>query len=134
MKQNTYDVVIVGGGIAGGALSTVILELQDGYTDQVRGEMLSPWGIFEVHKMGLDDALYAANPSPLLRWVQWDEVYSDQTEAPLIDLTRSFVPGVGAPLSISHFRTCESFVSHAIAAGSVVHFGTKGSNTPPLRA
>ena len=53
----TVDVAIVGGGIAGAALATVLardgyevllLERQTSYRDKVRGEFLSCWGVAEM--------------------------------------------------------------------------------------
>ena len=52
--QDRVDVVIVGGGIAGSALATVLarhgvsvvlLEQQRTYADRVRGEYLAEWGV-----------------------------------------------------------------------------------------
>lgn len=47
------EIVIVGGGIGGGALATVlvrngievvVLERETSYPDRVRGEFIAPWG------------------------------------------------------------------------------------------
>ena len=53
MSAVDCDVAVVGGGIAGSALATVlaregldvvVLERQRAYADRVRGENLHPWG------------------------------------------------------------------------------------------
>lgn len=50
----TYDLAIVGGGIGGSALATVmardgysvlLLEQSEAYVDRVRGEWIAPWGV-----------------------------------------------------------------------------------------
>ena len=57
------DVVIVGGGIAGSSLATVlaregyqvvVLERQTAYRDKVRGEVMCCWGVAELLRLGLE--------------------------------------------------------------------------------
>ena len=64
-----FDIVIVGGGIGGGALATVlareglsvlVLEKSTVYRDHVRGEWLAPWGVVELKRLGLYDTVRAA--------------------------------------------------------------------------
>jgi menaquinone-9 beta-reductase len=64
-----YDVVIVGGGIAGGALAAVlarggvavaVLERDPVPIDRVRGEFMALWGVAELQRLGLFDTLAAA--------------------------------------------------------------------------
>ena len=56
------EVVIIGAGIGGGALATVlaragiavtILEKSLVHTDHVRGEWIAPWGVAETQRLGL---------------------------------------------------------------------------------
>ena len=65
----TYDLIIVGGGIAGGGLATVmaragksvlVLEKTTEYPDLVRGEWLAPWGVVEARRTGLLDEMVNA--------------------------------------------------------------------------
>lgn len=62
----SFDTVIVGSGIAGGGLATVLaragksvllLEKSTVYRDQVRGEWIAPWGIVDAKRTGLYDVL-----------------------------------------------------------------------------
>ncbi len=64
-----YDVIIVGAGVAGGAmgtrlardgLSVLILERTQVHADRIRGEWLAPWGVGEAMQLGLLDELLAA--------------------------------------------------------------------------
>ncbi len=68
-SKETYDVVIVGAGIAGSALATVLaragrgvllLERSETFTDHVRGEAVLQWGVKDAQDLGLLDALIAA--------------------------------------------------------------------------
>ena len=61
--MKTADVVVVGAGVAGAALGTVlardgldvvVLERQTRYRDKVRGEFLAPWGVAELDRLGLE--------------------------------------------------------------------------------
>ena len=60
------EVVIVGGGIGGSALATVlaragiattVLEKSTVHVDHVRGEWIAPWGVAETQRLGLYDLL-----------------------------------------------------------------------------
>lgn len=126
------EVVVVGGGIAGGSvaaalaragISVEILERQDDYRDLRRGEALSPWGVHEAERLGVADALFDANPAPLEKWVQWDEVYAP-SEAPSVDLMQVSW-GARSPYAIRHCETSESFAAAAVAAGAVLRMGVR---------
>lgn len=65
-NRKTFDMVIVGGGIAGCALGramaqsgaeVLILEKESQYRDRIRGEAIMPWGSIEAKSLGLYDIL-----------------------------------------------------------------------------
>src|SRR4051794_5854783 len=64
--SNSYDIIIVGGGLAGAALAkplaeagvrVLVLERTKTFQDRVRGEVVSPWGVTEAKRLGLYEPL-----------------------------------------------------------------------------
>ncbi|MCA6298327.1 MAG: FAD-dependent monooxygenase [Phenylobacterium sp.] len=122
-----YDLIVVGGGIGGGALSTVmaragsrvlLLEQTETYVDRVRGEWIAPWGVVETRTLGLYDTLMAAGGHHLRRHITYDETLSPRAAeaAPLpLDI---FAPGVPGPLCLRHPVHCQALFDAAKAAGA----------------
>ena len=128
----TADVVVVGGGIAGGALAvqlaraglrTTVLEQQTRYADRVRGETLSLWGVAEAQALGVLDLLLSAEGNWIHRSVPYDElVPAEHAEQHASDLSQ-FLPGVPAMLDLSHPRACEALATEAADLGVAVRRG-----------
>jgi 2-polyprenyl-6-methoxyphenol hydroxylase-like FAD-dependent oxidoreductase len=64
-----FDLITVGGGLAGAALArslaekgarVLILERDQKFKDRVRGEMLTPWGVAEAESLGIARLLRAS--------------------------------------------------------------------------
>lgn len=121
-----FDVVIVGAGIGGGALASVLarnglavllLEKETEYRDKVRGEWLAPWGVVEVQRLELYDRLREAGG----HHVTWHRSYEDARDAianPLnsIDLS-GLIPDVPGPLCLGHPRMCRILSETAAESG-----------------
>lgn len=122
-----YDLVIVGGGIGGSALATVmakagrkvlLLEQSEAYQDRVRGEWIAPWGVAEVQRLGLYDLLVDAGGHHLTRHVTFDE-HVDPAVAESMPLPLGiFREGVPGPLCIGHPHHCQTLFDAAGAAGA----------------
>lgn len=63
---DSYDLIVVGGGIAGTSLAgrlaangagVLVLERETEFKDRVRGEWTAPWGMLEVERLGILDVL-----------------------------------------------------------------------------
>jgi menaquinone-9 beta-reductase len=61
-----YDIITVGGGLAGSALAkamaergarVLLVERETNFKDRGRGEALAPWGVENVRRLGLFDRL-----------------------------------------------------------------------------
>jgi menaquinone-9 beta-reductase len=125
--EESYDLVVVGGGIGGSALAAVmaragrsvlLLEKSEVFEDRVRGEWIAPWGVVETRRLGLYDALIAAGGHHLARHVTYDEsldpAAAEQAGLPL-DI---FCPDVPGPLCLGHPLHCQTLFDQARAAGA----------------
>lgn len=133
---SSVDVVIVGGGIGGAALATVLarvgldvtlLEREPHYRDRVRGEIFVSWGVAELKQLGLDTALLGTDGAGYTtRGVLYDEIMPPGTgpadAASLADL----LPGIPGHLAIGHPQACAALAREAAAAGARVLLGVEG--------
>jgi 2-polyprenyl-6-methoxyphenol hydroxylase-like FAD-dependent oxidoreductase len=125
--MKSYDLIVIGGGIAGSALaatmaragsSVLLLEQSAVYEDRVRGEWIAPWGVTETRRLGLYDLLRAAGGHHLLRHVTYDESRSaEMSEQRALPLS-IFAPDVPGPLCIGHPHHCQTLFDEAGRAGA----------------
>ena len=69
MPSTTYDVLTIGGGLAGAALAkslaesgakVLVVEHEREFKDRVRGEQMQPWGVAEARALGIYDLILDA--------------------------------------------------------------------------
>ena len=89
MTARDFDVVIVGGGIAGsslggvlarGGLGVLVVEKESRFRDRIRGEGTWPWGVVEARQAGLGDLLDAAETVPIRAFERYQNRHFVETE------------------------------------------------------
>jgi 2-polyprenyl-6-methoxyphenol hydroxylase-like FAD-dependent oxidoreductase len=138
--SGSADVVVVGGGIAGSSLATVlardgyqviVLERQTAYRDKVRGEALACWGVAELLRLDLEKPLLDAGGCYATRAVFYDEV-TDPTQAEAVAAPLDqMLPGVPGILGVGHPEACEALAQAAAAAGATVVRGVGDVDVEP---
>src|SRR5947209_6996993 len=118
------DVIIVGGGIAGSTLATVlarqgrkvlVLEREAKFKDRVRGENVLPWGVAAARRLGVLDALAAAGG----HLVPFFNMYAMGTQTEHRPLPATTPTGEGC-LNMYHPDLQETLVTGAVKAGAEV--------------
>jgi len=139
------EVVVVGGGIGGGALatalaragvSTLVLEKSMHHVDRVRGEWLSPWGVAETMRLGLYESLIGAGAHHLGEHIGFGD---DVEEAAARDQALKFATFEGAgfkpPLCMRHPDMCDLLNATALKCGATLLRGVSDvmvePGTPP---
>lgn len=133
--RDAFDVVIIGGGIAGNAVAATlaragksVLELERArvYGDRVLGEYFQPWGVAELRTLGLFDMLTNAGGVIITRVVPYDETEEPATSQAAAVAVDKILPGTPGGLSIAHPVTCEALAGAAVAAGVRLLRGVEG--------
>jgi 2-polyprenyl-6-methoxyphenol hydroxylase-like FAD-dependent oxidoreductase len=154
MTSASPDIVIVGGGIGGGALATVlardgieivVLERETVFPDRVRGEWIAPWGVAEAKRLDLFDLLHGRGGLTISRNVLYDEIWPPNVaEQHAMDMTvmHPEAPGalcIGHPLMtllLACLLLADTVVEVAVADWAVVplHWAlTLSGNIPATR-
>jgi len=125
-----HDLVIVGGGIAGGTLATVmsragasvlLLERQSEYHDQVRGEILWPWGVRLARQLRVEQLLLEAGAQV----IRWFDLHDEGAASPDREDVGAAVAGIDGSVNITHPTACRVLAAAAASAGAVVGMGVR---------
>ncbi len=130
MVAPSYDVVTVGGGLAGAAIAKamaergariLVLERETRFKDRVRGEMLVPWGVAEARELGILDTLKVACAHEI--------PFVDMGTGPrdLASTTQQRTPA----LTFAHQEMQETLIAAAEAAGAEVRRGVTVERIEP---
>ena len=124
-----YDVVLVGGGIAGSGLATVlargglrclVLEATEEFPDRTKGEWIAPWGVLDARRIGLEDDIRKARGHTISRHISYDDTQTaEESEKEVLPLT-ALMPGLPGPLTQRHPDACQALYDAADTAGATV--------------
>src|ERR1700677_5142142 len=139
--STTYDLITVGGGLAGsvigGAMAergarVLILERDTHFKDRVRGEGLTPWGVEDARQLGIYELLRTTCGAELPNVAATFGRFS----FPIRDMTAT-TPQHAPMLSFYHPRMQETLLEWAIGKGAEVRRGVtvtavRGGSAPTV--
>jgi 2-polyprenyl-6-methoxyphenol hydroxylase-like FAD-dependent oxidoreductase len=126
-----FDVIVVGGGIAGssvggvlasGGLSVLVIEKESRFRDRVRGEGTWPWGVSHALQVGLGELFAQADVVP----IRGQQRYELGQPVEANDWSRETVDGV-SEIAFSHTGLQEAAFTWAAAQGAVTLRPAKAS-------
>jgi menaquinone-9 beta-reductase len=140
MQDETFDVIVVGGGLGGSAAASVlaraglevlVLERETVFRDRVRGEWLAPWGVLELEALGLRSvADTVPHVNMITRHVWYDESISPgEAEQATFDIA-AMIPGGGC-LAVGHPQLQEALLANAGHEGATVRRGVGAVRVVP---
>ncbi len=123
-----YDLICIGGGIAGATLGralaqygarVLIVERETRFRDRVRGETIHPWGVAEARALGIADLLLETCGQEV-RW--WRSSAASAPEVQERDLVATS-PARAGEITFYHPAMQETLLDAAAAAGAEVRRG-----------
>jgi 2-polyprenyl-6-methoxyphenol hydroxylase-like FAD-dependent oxidoreductase len=135
-----YDVITIGGGLAGAALAKVlaergvrvlVIEREIAFKDRVRGEQMHPWGVAEARKLGLYELLLETCGSEVRYWSGQLVGFTDITRRDLFETS----PHRAGSLNFYHQDMQSVVTAAAEKAGATILRGARvaglSAETPP---
>jgi 2-polyprenyl-6-methoxyphenol hydroxylase-like FAD-dependent oxidoreductase len=132
------DIVVVGGGIAGGSFamvmakagfSVLMLEITREHRDVVRGEAMTPWGVAEAQKIGTYDLFMRSGGHHPARFTVYDEdVDPAEAEANALDFKVLPFPPL---MCLGHPTMCNALDEAAVASGARFLRGVRHARVTP---
>lgn len=130
-----YDVITVGGGLAGATLAknlaahgyrVLVLERETHFKDRVRGEQMHPWGVAEARALGIYEHLVTTCGHQ----TRWWRTYQEATLVEDRDLAETTPHGVGS-FNCYHPAMQEAVLRLAVEAGAEVRRGVTVETVVP---
>ena len=138
--RHDYDVVIIGAGVAGGAMATrlarnghtvLVLERTRVHVDRIRGEFLAPWGVREARELGLLNVLLDAGGHFISRTVPYEGSIPIEAARASAMETTALVPDVPGAMMLGHPRMCVALDQAAQDAGATLLRGVDSVSVEP---
>jgi menaquinone-9 beta-reductase len=138
--RHDYDVVIIGVGVAGGAMATrlarnghavLVLERTRVHVDRIRGEFLAPWGVREARELGLLNVLLDAGGHFISRTVRYEGSIPIEAARASAMETTALVPDVPGAMMLGHPRMCVALDQAAQDAGATLLRGVDSVSVEP---
>jgi 2-polyprenyl-6-methoxyphenol hydroxylase-like FAD-dependent oxidoreductase len=99
----------------------------EAHEDRVRGEGMSPWGVTEAERLGVDDVMLSAGGSFATQVAAYDEAWKPADVEPT-DLSQLGLRGF---LHVGHPEACEALCAAAERVGAVVARGATVTAVQP---
>ena len=135
--KNSFDLVIIGGGLGGsvlaksmaeGGASVLVLEREREFKDRVRGEFVTSWGTAEAQRLGIYQMLLDKVAHP----VRWADLYAVKTLIVHRDVVTT-TPQQLPCLAFYHPAMQEVVLQAAADAGAQVRRGVTARQVRPGR-
>jgi 2-polyprenyl-6-methoxyphenol hydroxylase-like FAD-dependent oxidoreductase len=135
MSASKYDIITIGGGLAGSALAramaergakVLVIESTTEFKDRIRGEQMTSWGAAEAKELGIYDLLISTCGNEM----SWWDTFVGPARVEHRDLAAT-TPAELPNLGFYHPRMQQVLLDAAAAAGAEVRRGTRVTGVQP---